>query len=103
MVPHAVVWTFTQQVTHIQSGDRLAVRTNCPGVLTWQVDEREAQTAELQPVGGVMAGVSRYNLTLGPFPAGTEDLRFRFYCTHAGCEGQDLCCEVQEHTIHVDS
>jgi hypothetical protein len=56
--------------------DRLTVRTNCPGVLTWREDGREPQTAELVAVGGVMAGIRRYHLTLGPFPERVQKVRF---------------------------
>ncbi|MCA9876063.1 MAG: hypothetical protein KC441_20465, partial [Anaerolineales bacterium] len=101
IVPHAVVWTFTQQVSRIQPGDRLTVRTNCAGVLTWQVDGEPAQTAELNPVGGVMAGVTRYNLTLGPFSPRAQVVRFRFTCTHNGCPGQEICCEPKEYQVHL--
>lgn len=99
IVPHAVLWTFTRQVDHIQPGDRLTVRTNCPGVLTWQLDGGEVQTAELAPAGGVMAGVTRYHLTLGPFPPQVRQLRFRFHCAHTGCDGQDICCEPVVYTV----
>jgi alpha-amylase/alpha-mannosidase (GH57 family) len=99
IVPHAVMWTFTRQVDLIQPGDRLTVRTNCPGVLTWQLDGGEVQTAELAPAGGVMAGVTRYHLTLGPLPPRVRKLRFRFHCAHIGCDGQDVCCEPVVYTV----
>ncbi len=98
-MPHAVLWTFTQQVDHIQSGDRLTIRANCPGVLTWQLDGGEAQTAELAPSGGVMAGVTRYHLTLGPFPPQVRELRFRFHYAHTGCDGQNICCEPRDYLV----
>ena len=101
IVPHAVVWTFTQQISRIQPGDRLTVRTNCAGVLTWQVDGQEGRTAELHPVGGVMAGVTRYNMTLGPFSPQAQVVRFRFTCTHNGCPGQEICCEPKEYQVHL--
>lgn len=101
IVPHAVVWTFTQQISRIQPGDRLTVRTNCAGMLRWQVDGGVAQTAELSPVGGVMAGVTRYNLTLGPFASSAEKVRFRFTCTHEGCPGQEVCCEPKEYLVRI--
>ncbi|MFQ6059087.1 MAG: hypothetical protein ACE5MB_09460 [Anaerolineae bacterium] len=100
IVPHAVVWTFTQQVARIQAGDRLTVRTNCPGVLTWQLDGGEPQTAEMVPTGGVMAGVQRYHLTLGPFPPEAREVRFTFRCTHPGCDCRDVCCEARTYTVH---
>lgn len=89
IVPQTVVWTFARPVGRVQPGDRLSIQTNCPGVLNWWWDGQEAKSAALSPVGGVMAGVRRYQLTLGPLEAGI--LFFRFHCTHAGCDGQGLC------------
>ena len=101
LVPHAVIWTFTQQVDHIQAGDRLTVRTNCPGILTWQIDGGDRQVAELTPAGGVMAGVQRYHLTLGPFTPQTSEVRFSFKCTHRNCEGTNVCCKQDEHVVRI--
>jgi len=101
IVPRAVVWTFTSPVRRIQAGDRLTVRTNCPGVLAWRGGRGEPQSAELVPAGGVMGGVQRYHLTLGPFPPDARELRFRFRCSHAGCTGDDICCSPQEHAVEI--
>ena len=100
-MPHAVVWTFAQPVNRIQPGDRLTIRTNCPGTLTWQLDDGEPQRAELIPAGGVMAGVRRYHLTLGPFPAQAHELRFRFRCTHPNCDGANVCCRQEERLVRI--
>lgn len=101
IVPHAVVWTFTRQIDQIQPGDRLTVRTNCPGVLTWQVDDGAPHTADLTPVGGVMAGVQRYHLTLGPFAPEVHEVCFYFRCTHPNCDGTHVCCKAEEHTVRI--
>jgi len=101
IVPHAVVWSFSQPVATIQPGDRLTVRTNCPGRLAWQVDGGEQQSAPLVPAGGVMAGVQRHHLTLGPFPATAHEVRFRFHCGHAGCDCRDVCCRGDEHAVRI--
>jgi len=102
IVPHAVVWTFAQQTARIQPGDRLTIRTNCPGMLTWWLDGGEPRSAEMAPAGGVMAGVQRYHLTLGPFPEGGGEVRFRFRCTQRGCNGQDICCKVDDHVVSIN-
>ena len=102
IVPHAVLWTYTRQISHIQPGDLLRVRTNCSGILTWQVDEREGQTAEMRPAGGVMASVTRYNLTLGPLSPGSRKIRFQFTCTYKGCPGQEICCEPKNYTVNIE-
>jgi alpha-amylase/alpha-mannosidase (GH57 family) len=101
IVSHAVLWTFTQQTTWVQAGDRLTVRTNCPGRLTWQIGDGEPQTAELLPAGGVMAGIQRYHLTLGTFPAEAGQVRFRFHCTQRGCDGRDICCKPDEYAVRI--
>lgn len=101
IVPHRLTWTFTAPLDAIQAGDELVVRTNCPGRLSWTTDGGVTTREEsLGPVGGVMAGASRYAITLGPFPAGTV-LRFRFRCQHAGCPGTGLCCRGDEHVVNV--
>lgn len=101
IVPHTVLWTFTQQVPSIQPGDRLRVRTHCPGLLTWQVDDAPALSASLTPVGGVMAGTSRHHITLGPFPPDVREVRFRFRCTHPNCDGKGICCRENEHHVTI--
>lgn len=101
IVPRTVVWSFTEQVSRVQPGDRLTIRTHCPGTLTWWLDDIAGQTAELVPVGGVMAGVRRYHLTLGPFPPDVEAVHFIFRCTHVGCDGQNVCCQPDEYTVQV--
>ncbi len=101
IVPHAVLWTFARQVARMQAGDRLTIRTNCLGVLTWRLDGKEPQATEMLPVGGVMAGVQRYHLTLGPFPPEAQAVHFRFHCTHPGYSGQDICCKADEHMVEI--
>ncbi len=101
LVPHAEVWTFSHQVAGVQQGDRLVVCTNCPGDLHWQLDEQEPASAALTPVGGVMAGVQRYVLTLGPFPLGARQLRFRFRCTHPNCDCRGSCCSAEDHHVAI--
>lgn len=101
IVHRAAVWSFAQQVSRIQAGDRLRVRTNCPGVLTWWVDADATQESALAAVGGVMAGVRRYQALLGPFPPGAQAVRFRFRCTYPGCLGDDICCSRTDHVVQI--
>ena len=99
IVPRISVWSFTAPVPRVQRGDRIAVVTNCPGELTWYVDDGSPATASLLAAGGVMAGQRRHHLTLGPFDPDAAVLRFRFRCTHAGCDGRGVCCRDDEHTV----
>jgi len=101
IVPHTVLWTHVGQVNRIQVGDRLTIRTQCPGELEWSVDGGPARRQALSPVGGVMAGASRYHITLGPFPESARELRFRFECKHEGCPGTELCCDPRFHTVRI--
>ncbi|MCL6526367.1 MAG: hypothetical protein K6T57_05725 [Thermaceae bacterium] len=99
LVRHSVVWTFANPVQALQLGDALTVQTNCPGRLTWWREGRQAQSAELAPVGGVMAGTRRYRFTLGPLEGGT--LFFRFRCTQPDCDHQSLTCKEGLQTVGV--
>ena len=101
IVPHAVVWSFAQQVSHIQHDDRLTVRTNCPGVLTWRQGDGHPEAADMVAVGGVMAGIRRYHLSLGPFPEDVQEIRFRFRCTHPDCDCRDVCCDPSEYVVEI--
>ena len=85
IVAHPVVWTFTHPVSTIRRRDQVAIRTNCPGRLTYRVDQAPEQVTALVPVGGVMAGARRFQITLGPFPASARRLAFVFSCEHPGC------------------
>ncbi|MBI4538290.1 MAG: hypothetical protein HY704_02100 [Gemmatimonadetes bacterium] len=90
---HAVTWTFARPVPRVQRADRLRIRTSCPGVLSWRLDDGEARSAEPAPVGGVMAGLRRYDLTLGPFAPPAHGLRFQFRCR---C-GEPQCAYDEMH------
>lgn len=100
IVPHTVIWTFVQQVKQVQVGDRLTIRTNCPGTLTWHWNNDAELVVPLAPVGGVMAGVRRYQLSLPPTQV-PGLVHFRFHCTHRDCNGQDICCEPRVYTVFV--
>lgn len=99
IVPHPVVWTFTRPLTAVRRSDQLSIRTNCPGRLTYRVDQMPVETRPLAPVGGVMAGTRRFQITLGPFPASVQRLEFSFRCEHHGCEGGAPCCAGKPQTI----
>lgn len=103
IVPHAALWTFTDQITTMQRRDRLSVRTNCPGILTWRIDEAPFESLPLTPAGGVMAGSHRFHVTLGPFPESAQRVRFWFRCTEPGCPGDDVCCSPHEHDVKLSA
>lgn len=101
IVPRAVVWEFSHPVSAVQAGDRLTVRTHCPGTLTWRVDDGPVQTALLAPSGGAMAGTNRHSLTLGPLPRVAGELLFEFQCSDPRCDGRDVCCRLGEQRVTI--
>lgn len=99
IVPHSVVWTFSAQVEALGPEDRLVVRTHCPGTLDWWSAVGDG-SAELSPVGGVMAGLSRYEKAIGPFGP-SRDVTFRFRCQHVGCSGHEPCCAAGTQKVRI--
>ena len=99
IVAHPVVWTFTHPLEAIRRTDQLTIRTNCPGRLTYCVDQMPTETRALTAVGGVMAGARRFQITVGPFPASAQRLEFSFRCEHPGCAGGGPCCAGEPQTI----
>jgi hypothetical protein len=70
--------------------------------LIWNIGDQPAQTADLLPVGGVMAGASRFQLSVGPFSE-VGDLHFTFECTHVGCPGTFICCDSRPYRVSIES
>lgn len=102
IVPHAPVWTFTNPVRAIQAGNRIVVRTHCPGRLDWRTAAAErAGSDDLVAAGGVMAGTHRYGITLGPFAASDRWVEVRFRCAHPGCAGEAPCCRREPHRVSI--
>ena len=99
IVAHPIVWTFTHPVDRIRHTDEVSIRTNCPGRLTYRLDDRPEETKEFIAVGGVIAGARRFQVTLGPFPASAHLLTFRFRCEHPGCDGRARCCAGEPQEI----
>lgn len=99
IVTHPIVWTFTHPVPTIGRRDQVSIRTNCPGRLTYRIDDALERVETLVAVGGVMAGARRFQVTLGPFPASTRRLAFRFDCEHPGCQHASPCCLSGAHAI----
>jgi alpha-amylase/alpha-mannosidase (GH57 family) len=102
IVAHPVVWTFTHPVSGIRHRDQVSIRTNCPGRLTYRIDDSLEQVVTLVAIGGVMAGARRFQVTLGPFPASAKRLAFRFFCEHPGCQHESRCCLSGPQTIAFD-
>ena len=98
----ASVWTFTRPLRSIQAGDRLAVRTNGPGRLEWATAApARNRSGALIRAGGVMAGIHRYGISLGPFAAMDRWVELRFHCEHPGCTGEAPCCRPDPHRVSI--
>ena len=95
----SVVWSFTSQTQFIRHLDGLVFQTNCPGILTWQVDEAEPQTESLAMVGGTMAGAQRFQLMMRDFPLNARQVRFRFECKHLNCDYGSVCCSTKTYKV----
>lgn len=102
IVATSVLWTPSEPGPRLQPGDRLMVRTNCPGVLEYRVDDEPLELRELSVTGGVMGGgPPRYQLGIGPLPAGSTRVRFRFRCTRGDCAHDAAPCRGDEHEVRV--
>ena len=102
IVPHTLIWTFARPLTSIRPEDRLTIRTNCPGRVSWRAEpDDQWRTLEMIPAGGVMAAIHRYGVTLGPFAPATRRIEFRFQCAHPACCGTDPCCRFELRRIEV--
>jgi len=99
IVPRHVLWTFTRPVHRIHRGDRLTIRTNCPGRLSFRVEEVRERSLALARVGGVMAGTRRFQVTVGPFPSWAKHVWFRFTCEDPACTHKAACCSGLEQTV----
>ncbi len=101
LVAPQVWWTFTEPHPALHAGDRLYVRTNCPGSLLWRFEDGPPQTTRLSAVGGVMAGSHRHAAAIGPIPEGSRQLEVRFRCEHPGCDRGDRCCQEEWHRLEI--
>lgn len=102
IVDHPLVWTFTRPIPTIRRRDHVSIRTNCPGHLTYRIDDGEEQSVPLAAVGGVMAGSRRFQVTLGPFLPSAVRLAFQFHCQHAGCRHDWPSCRSAAQEIRLD-
>ena len=101
IVSHPVLWTFPAPAREIQPGDDLVVRTNCPGVLQWQIGDGHRQESPLFRVVKGTAGFGRHELRIRAEPPGSRELRFRFRCSEEGCHGDGPCCRPEWSVVRI--
>lgn len=94
-------WTFTAPAHALLAGSRLAVRSNCPGNITWKVDNGTSVVSRLAPVGGTMAGPFRHERVLGPFGRSARTLTFLFRCEDCRCTHDQPCCAGVEQVVRL--
>jgi alpha-amylase/alpha-mannosidase (GH57 family) len=74
-----VVWTRDHPVRAIRPGHRLRILSDSPGAIKWSLDRwRTCCESRLEPIGDVMANLSGYATTLGPFDEDTWGVEFVF-------------------------
>lgn len=103
IVAVSALWRPGDRIRPLQVGDRLTIRTNCPGVVEWRFDDDQPEVRELSTVGGVMGGgIPHYQLGIGPVPPGARRLAFRFHCTRADCARAAAPCDGHEQGITIE-
>ncbi|MCA9599608.1 MAG: glycoside hydrolase [Myxococcales bacterium] len=98
IVPRSVPWSFAEKAHEMPAESRLHVRTNCPGVLRYRVDDGGERRQTLLPTGGAMAGVQRFETVMGPMPSGARVLAFRFECGRPGCVSE-TCAQGEQRVV----
>jgi hypothetical protein len=94
--PLVLVWHHHQP--HL--GERLTIRTHCPGTVSWTTGDEPTREQELIRTEGALAGAGWYQASIGPFAAaGTA--RFAVRCTRPGCDCRARCCLGPENLVLV--
>ena len=102
LVPWGITWTLTRPAETIGPQERLTVRTNCPGTVLWQAGPTGVrEETVLEPVGGVVRGVHRYQTVLGPFGQEVREVRISFRCQEHLAEREAPCVLPQEQVMQV--
>ena len=79
IVRKQMLWTKDEQVRAMEAGQLLRIMSDAPGTVRWSLDRWKTSAARtLEPAGDVMANLSGYSTTLGPFDDGTWGVEFTF-------------------------
>jgi alpha-amylase/alpha-mannosidase (GH57 family) len=79
IVRKQVVWTKDEPVRAMESGHVLRIISDSPGVVRWSLDRwKTSDERTLEPAGDVMANLSGYATTLGPFESDVWGVEFTF-------------------------
>lgn len=90
-----IFWTREDPVRTIEPGKRLRVMCESPGSVRWSTNLSDALSERpLEPAGDVMAQLTGYAATLGPFDGAVRFVDFRF-------RGLDDVWENESYTVLV--
>ncbi len=79
IVRQQMLWTKDEPVRAMEPGQLLRIMSDVPGKVRWSVDRwKTSATRTLEPAGDVMANLSGYSTTLGPFDENTWGVEFAF-------------------------
>ena len=79
IVRKQMLWTKDEPVRAMELGQLLRIMSDAPGTVRWSLDRwKTSSVRTLEPAGDVMANLSGYSTTLGPFDDGTWGVEFAF-------------------------
>jgi hypothetical protein len=79
IVRKQVLWTRAEPVRVMEPGQVLRIMSDTPGKVTWSLDRwKTSAERTLEPTGDVMANLSGYSTTLGPFGEDVWGVEFMF-------------------------
>jgi alpha-amylase/alpha-mannosidase (GH57 family) len=79
IVRQQVLWSRESPVRAIEAGQLLRIISDVPGAVKWSTNRWKTSRARtLEPIGDVMANLSGYSTTIGPFGPDTWGVEFVF-------------------------
>lgn len=91
----APAWNFENQFTQLPFYLPLVVETKAPGTVRWGVNGwQNVVDMNLEPVGGVMAGVTVYRLNIGPFMEDVKEINFTFHWADDNWENKNFVVRI---------
>jgi len=79
IVRKQMLWSKGEPVRAMEPGQLLRIITDRPGGIKWSTDRwKSSHERALEPAGDVMANLSGYSATIGPFAPGTWGVEFIF-------------------------
>ncbi|MGE3542007.1 MAG: hypothetical protein AB7N91_31905 [Candidatus Tectimicrobiota bacterium] len=96
------VWTVPAPCSALGSGERLVIRANAPTTIHWGLNDDVLSRVEpLRASRDGWTPLQDYRITLGPFDAAVQVVRFRLTCGTQYCSGTTWCCSPRIHAVHL--